>query len=58
MTDISQKQIRKSSKKGKKKAKPQKIFDQTWQLNKTLLLLDYSPEQVIGPLKRTGVYSV
>jgi len=36
----------------KKKAKPKKISDQTWQLIETLLCLDYSPEQISGHLKR------
>ena len=42
----------------KRQAKPRKISDQAWSLVVTLLKLDYSPEQISGFFKRTGVYSI
>lgn len=42
----------------KHKAKPRKISNQAWVLVETLIKLDYSPEQISGFLKRSGVYSI
>lgn len=42
----------------KRQAKPRKISYQAWSLVVTLLKLDFSPEQISGFFKRTGVYSI
>ena len=42
----------------KRQTKSRKISEQAWSLVVTLLKLDFSPEQISGLFKRTGVYSI
>jgi IS30 family transposase len=42
----------------KHQTKTKKISEQAWYVVETLLRIDYSPEQIAGLFKRTGVYRV